>query len=167
MPHTIIFPVMLPLCWAQYTAGCGCPHCSLMSWHVGLFVIPSSSQPFLLNFCILWLLLDLPAAFSSDSLSCCISSSSPQAIHTQMVFPHFSSMSSTDAKNKIWKSVTGSCNLPAHPFLVFVLHIQSPTQMQPVHHSLWMPFLLHCFRMTQLQRYAIKQLVGFFFLLCH
>lgn len=31
MPHTIIFPVMLPSCWAQYTAGADIAHTAL-SW---------------------------------------------------------------------------------------------------------------------------------------
>lgn len=100
--------------------------------------------------------------------SSCISSSSPPGIQIQTsVSPRFSSRSFVYTEDTTQKSVTNAHNFHPHPFLIFVLHIQSPAQMQLVQlfPPLWMPFLPQSFSLTQLQRHAAEQLVGFF-LLC-
>ena len=99
----------------------------------------------------------------------CISSSSPPGMQTQSsVFPVFFLF---QVLCTYWRHNLEECHwhsqLPctSFPDICLAHPVTYPDATSATAPPLWMPFLLHHFSLTQLQRHAAKQLVGFF-LLC-
>lgn len=128
------------------------------------------SQLILINCCIFWLPFCLPLTVTSHFSSLPPIASTfplhwplrcwPQSFHISLPCPL------CILKTNLRRVSLMLSNFHEHLFLIFVWHIQLPTQMQLVQLllPLWMPFLLHRFNLTQLHRHTAKQLAGTFFL---